>query len=145
MGDNQKWNRSRLYGTSVAFRALDEDVGSCQAAALEAYLNYQHDDGGWGCFGHSTPVETAFAVLALKRIGAHMGMDTSCTEALRSAHNYLRQASCIGNVCTHRMWISKDLFSARRIDRATILCARLALSVPSRVGTQMSATALTAL
>ena len=133
---SEKWNRSRLYGTSVALRALDGGVGSCQAAALEAYLNYQHDDGGWGCFGNSTPVETAFAVLALKRIGAHMGTDTPCTEVLRSAHNYLRQASSMGNVCTHRMWISKDLFSARRIDRATILCARLALSVPSRVWTR---------
>ena len=63
---SDKWNRSRLYGTCVALSALDADTYKNKSFAAEAFLRYQHNDGGWGCFGQSTLVETAFGVLALR-------------------------------------------------------------------------------
>lgn len=134
---SEKWNRSRLYGTAVALRALERGSDCNKVAALEGYLQYQREDGGWGCFGCSTPVESALAVLAIQRLGSELGAEAQCLPMAQSAHRYLRQASSASVIRSHPMWISKDLFSATRIDHATILCALLAMSVPARTITRV--------
>jgi hypothetical protein len=125
---SDKWNRSRLYGTCVALSALDES-DDAKSAAAEAFLRYQHTDGGWGCFGKSTLVETAFGVLALRNIALHGSCRAECLEAISAAHRYLRRMYQIRRVVTERMWICKDVYSAIRIDHAAILCALLTSAV----------------
>jgi hypothetical protein len=120
---SEKWNRSRLYGTLIALSALPPGPCPVKAAAARGFLQQQQADGGWGCFGASTPVETAFGILALWRIAQDTGIERDCLEAIVYAHNYLRVHGALQGVGAHRMWISKDLYSARRIDQAVILSA----------------------
>ncbi len=122
---SDKWNRSRLYGTCVALSGLSVDACDTRSAAAEAFLRYQHSDGGWGCFGASTLVETAFGVLALHGIAGDGDNQAECREAIGAAHAYLRRMYQEQRVGTERMWICKDLYSATRIDHAAILCALL--------------------
>jgi hypothetical protein len=140
---SDKWNRSRLYGTCVALSALDGDAYKNKSVAAEAFLRYQHSDGGWGCFGQSTLVETAFGVLALRAIVREGSCGAECLDALSAAHRYLRRMYQVRRVGTERMWICKDLYSATRIDHAAILCALLTSAVvldadtPTRVFTSI--------
>jgi hypothetical protein len=120
---SEKWNRSRLYGTAVALAGLGEGLCRAKQAAASAFLTYQHADGGWGCFGHSTPVETAFGILAMCRIAQEGELPREHLESIVYAHGYLAQADDLPRVGRRRMWISKDLYCARRIDQAVILCA----------------------
>jgi hypothetical protein len=129
---SDKWNRSRLYGTCVALSALGVDAHESRSAAAEAFLRYQHSDGGWGCFGASTLVETAFGVLGLQGIAADGDCRAECRAAIDAAHGYLRRMYQGQRVGTERMWICKDLYSATRIDHAAILCALLVSAPQSR-------------
>jgi hypothetical protein len=120
---SEKWNRSRLYGTAVALAALAPGECSAKDAAARGFLHHQRSDGGWGCFGTSTPGETALGILALSNIARDSGLERECLESIVYAHNYLREHDDLRQVGAQRMWISKDLYSARRIDQAVILCA----------------------
>jgi hypothetical protein len=128
MGD--KWNRSRLYGTWIALAGLGADAGDAQPATAEAFLRYQHDDGGWGCFGRSTLSETAFGLLALSGIATDGGGEgrrrTEITSAIGAAHSFLRRAYNAPRIGEEHMWVCKDLYSARRIDQGAVLAALLA-------------------
>lgn len=122
---SEKWNRSRLYGTSLALAALDSSAVHAKTAAAKAFVVHQHADGGWGCFGQSTLVETAFGILSLCNIVRDGNCKDEYMEAISAGHHYLHRmydVSCIG---TEHMWICKDLYSARRVDQAAILCAML--------------------
>jgi hypothetical protein len=124
---SEKWHRSRLYGTAVALAALPRGPSPTKTAAARGFLQHQRHDGGWGCFGRSTAVETAFGILALCNIARDSGLERECLEAIVYAHGHLRQydSEHAGRheVGAQRMWISKDLYCARRIDQAVILCA----------------------
>lgn len=125
-----KWNRSRLYGTWIALAALKDDASVTNSAA-QAFLDYQHADGGWGCFGRSTVIETAFGVLALCNIAQKSECEAECIGAISAAHSYLHRRYNACQIGAEQMWICKDLYSARRIDHAAILCALL-VSAPIR-------------
>ena len=126
---SEKWNRSRLYGTSLAVAALDADSPAIMAAT-EAFLRYQHADGGWGCFGESTPVETAFSVLALCSIAQRTDVELECIEAISAARRYLRRMYNLRQAGSDLLWICKDLYSAKRVDQGAVLCALLASVAP---------------
>ena len=128
---SEKWNRSRLYGTSLAVAALDPD-SPATAAATNAFLRYQHADGGWGCFGESTPVETAFGVLALCSVAQRTDVEFECIEAISAARRYLRRTYNLRRTGSDLLWICKDLYSARRVDQGAVLCALLAAVVPEQ-------------
>jgi hypothetical protein len=132
---SEKWNRSRLYGTAVALAALPPGPSATKAAAARGFFKHQHRDGGWGCFGRSTAVETAFGILGLCSIARDSGLERECLEAIVWAHGHLRQydSEHAGRheVGAQRLWISKDLYCARRIDQAVILCA---LAAPYLLG-----------
>jgi len=125
-----KWNRSRLYGTWIALIGLPDDTEAVRSAA-RAFFAYQHADGGWGCFGRSTTVETAFGVLSLCHIAERSGYERECAEAITAGHRYLRRSYSGRRVGSDHMWICKDLYSARRIDHAAILSALIAPSLPA--------------
>lgn len=124
---SEKWNRSPLYGTLLALSALGKSAGAAKIKSAEAFLHKQQGNGGWGCFGHATAVETAYAVLALCRIvrdiGDESGWERECVEAIARGQQYLHELDRRRAVEKERLWISKDLYSARRVDQATILCA----------------------
>ncbi len=122
---SEKWNRSRLYGTAVAIAGLADGPCATKTAAAHTFLQRQHEDGGWGCFGHSTAVETAFGILALCRIAQSSGYPREVSQALGAAQQYLRSHDNIHQSSAQHMWISKDLYCARRIDQAVILSAML--------------------
>jgi squalene cyclase len=127
---SEKWNRSRLYGTMLALSALsgveEQAAADARAKAAAAFLRYQRADGGWGCFESATPVETALGLLALFQIAKNEAQAGAYLPAIEGAHAYLRRhynPRTVGDPC---MWISKDLYSARRVDHAAVLCALLA-------------------
>lgn len=122
---SDKWGSSRLYGTCIALAALDEGACATKTAAAHAFIKYQHEDGGWGCSGRSTLVETAFGVLGLSKIMQESGCEAECMIAMNAANRYLRHMYNKRKIGTEHTWICKDLFSARRIDHAAILCALL--------------------
>ena len=124
-----------MYGTYVALAALDESATYAKVAATEAFLRYQHSDGGWGCFGQSTLVETAFGVLALRSIAADTGScgERACREALAAAHRYLCKMYNPHRIGTEYIWLTKDLGSVRHIDHALVLCALLVSANPAPV------------
>ena len=128
---SEKWNRSRLYGTSLAVAALDADSPDIKSAH-DAFLRYQHADGGWGCFGVSTPVETAYAVLALCSIAQRTDVELECIEAIVAARSYLRRTYNTRSFGRDLLWICKDLYSAKRVDQGAVLCALLASVTPAR-------------
>ena len=128
---SEKWNRSRLYGTSLAVAALDADSPDIKTA-LTAFLRYQHADGGWGCFDESTPVETAFAVLALCSIAQRTDVEIECIEAIAAARSYLRRTYNMRRIGRDLLWICKDLYSAKRVDQGAVLCALLASITPAK-------------
>jgi hypothetical protein len=122
---SDKWNRSKLYGTCVALAALDDHADAEKSAAAEALLRDQHADGGWGFFGQSTLVETAYGVLALCRIALDSGCYAECVSAIGAAREYLHRMYNVHRIGSEHVWVCKDLFSARRIDHAAVLCAML--------------------
>jgi hypothetical protein len=121
-----KWNRSRLFGTCIALAAVASEESRATTAAVQAFLNYQQPDGGWGCFGRSSLMETAYGILALCHVAATSGCETEYIEAIGAAHSYLHRLYNAPRLEAERMWICKDLYSARRVDQAAILCALLA-------------------
>ena len=142
---SDKWSASRLYGTYVALAALDESARYAKVAAAEAFLRYQHSDGGWGCFGQSTLVETAFGVFALRSIAAETGSSgaRACSEALAAAQRYLRKMYNPRRIGTEYIWLTKDLGSVRHIDHALVLCALLVSANPAPAMNQIADAAQT--
>ncbi len=134
---SDKWNSSRLYGTSVAIAALGEGVRPSKVAAAEAFLRYQHGDGGWGCSGSSTLVETALGLLALRKVAPFSGFEVECRDALCHAHQHLCSAYKTDAVGREHIWICKELFSARRIDHAIVLSALIASSFHTPTSTSI--------
>lgn len=132
-----KWNRSRLYGSWIALAGLGEAAGEARPTAAQAYLRNQHADGGWGCFGRSTLSETAFGLLALAGIVEGCGCEDECRKAIDAAHHYLRQGYNVHRIGEERMWICKDLYSARRIDQGAILAALLAPYLRPELGPRL--------
>jgi hypothetical protein len=124
--NSEKWNRSCLYGTHVALTSLAGFPSSAKRAAARAYLDHQNADGGWGSTQQSTLVETAYGLLALCRIAADSEDASGCRRAIAAAHEYLRRNEAERGSYEPRFWISKDLFGARRVERAIVLSALLA-------------------
>ncbi len=143
---SEKWNRSRLYGTMLALAALsgveEEAAAEARTKAVAAFLRYQRADGGWGCFDSATPVETALGLLSLYQIARCEPNSWSFLHAVEGANDYLRRHYNPRTVGDPYMWISKDLYSARRVDHAAILCALLAplSSDPLKEGAARSST-----
>ncbi|MFN8468177.1 MAG: prenyltransferase/squalene oxidase repeat-containing protein [Caldilineaceae bacterium] len=123
---SDKWNCSRVYGTSIALTALDESAKRAKEAAISAFLEYQRADGGWGCFGKSTMVETALGVLALCNTAVDSDCAPACTQAINAAHRLLHRKYNNHHIGIEQLWICKDLYSAKRVDHAIILSALLA-------------------
>src|SRR6185295_19623339 len=66
-----KWNSSWLYATShVILALLTAGHYAPLYGAIRGLRGHQHPDGGWGR-AHSTPIETAYVILALHQLQLH--------------------------------------------------------------------------
>lgn len=79
--------RNDLYTTARAIEALSRAAADDSRRAIlkgvRALRDLQHEDGGWGIAGSSTPAETAWVVQALQRVpGLYK-------QAISRARNYL--------------------------------------------------------
>ena len=126
-----KWHSSWLYTTLEVILAFDQ-VGHYEViqSAVEALLDYQHEDSGWGMNSKSTTTETAYSVLALYKLWRIGLLDENALNALRQGYQWLvseYRPFQRGN--EHKLWIGKELYKPYRIDRAFELSAMLAMAL----------------
>ncbi len=122
-----KWNISPWYSTCVALAAL-KDINPCPARnrALAAILSGQHDDGGWGVGSRTTPIDTAYSLLALHVLASDLVLPDAAHQAISQARDYLLFELQHPSPKRALRWISKDLFSPPRVDSVYVLSALLA-------------------
>lgn len=125
-----KWNQSWLYITWRAMAALSS-VGQHEPArrAVRAILVHQHSDGGWG-MGAPNAEETAYAVLALRSVGAEIGGYDGLDEALARGDRWLRAHYRPFAASMVNCWLGKEPYRPMRIARAIELCAMLSGVLP---------------
>jgi hypothetical protein len=122
-----KWQTSWLYVTTHVMHAIPE--AAAMRTSIQTLLRHQKEDGGWGAGNHSTPVETAFAVLVLLGLRDKGVEEAGIRTALAQANRYLRQVYRPFVPNREPMWIAKALYCPFRMDRAFELSAMLALAL----------------
>jgi halimadienyl-diphosphate synthase len=121
-----KWQCSWLYTTLHCFLAAMQQ-GAVDAAqnALAAFLRHQHEDGSWG-EAAPTPVETAYALLALQTASRTSRASTAISQSRQRGFAYLQEQYQPGRPFHDKLWLTKDEYNPRQIDRAFVLCSLLA-------------------
>jgi hypothetical protein len=125
-----KWHSSWLYPTSQVVTALAHaGVVEPLRRALDAVVNHQREDGGWGIEGRSTAVETSYAVHVLHTV-RRLGIERGTTErALAGAARWLLADGHAAPANDVMLWIGKELYCPHRVDQAFVLSAMLRLSL----------------
>ena len=124
--DSDKWNMSRFYGTSIALMALrGASYTAPQQRCQRTLIATQRRGGAWGSSAKPTCVETAFAVLGLYSLARDNLLDSGAWNALWRGQQMLL-AQWETGVPDNRVWVCKELYSPRRVDRAYVLTAILA-------------------
>lgn len=85
-------------------------------------LLYQHEDGGWGTRG-STSEETAYAVLALRALGADRA--PAADQALLRGERWMRVNYRPFFVSPVTCWIGKETYQPTRLARVIELAATI--------------------
>ena len=127
---SDKWHSSWLYTTLDAVITLIQ-LGEFQAvqAASRAILVHQNDDGGWGSTKKSTITETAYGLLALYVLWQEGLLNEGDLNALRYGYRWLlSKQSSKSMYDEERLWIGKEAYRARRVDRSYVLATLLAIS-----------------
>jgi hypothetical protein len=131
-----KWHTSWRYATTEVVHSLnilserDSCYRYCEAVdrAMDGLIHDQREDGGWGMV-MSTPAETAFVVLALKRTAQRNTVRTDYLDALKRGTNWLKMNYAAGFKDQDAFWLGKELYSAYRVNRVYVLSAILASTV----------------
>jgi len=119
-----KWNRSWLYTTAVVLHAFaDVEESAPVDNALRALQAYQHQDGGWGSGRESSIQETAYAVLGLYTQRRSRAWNPALETVWRRASDYLLRHYQRPDQAPAPLWIDKELYTPRRVDRAFLLSA----------------------
>lgn len=120
-----KWNGSWLYTTGRVMLALtDTELQAPIARAERALLAYQQVDGGWGTFS-SNPEETAYAVLALRRLQRSGRLSEPGRAALARADRWMLRSYRPFEPSDVTCWLAKEPYRPRRISRTIELAATL--------------------
>jgi squalene cyclase len=124
---HDKWHASWLYATSQVITALAGDQGSdVPDSALDALLQYQHEDGGWGIKRRATAAETSYAVIAVHAL-RHIGhRKVEMERSLRRAAQWLLSNYRPFGLSADNLWIGKELYCPHRIEKIFELSAILA-------------------
>jgi hypothetical protein len=127
-----KWNHAWLYTSlHVVLALLAIGERGPLRAAEEVVLSFQRPDGGWG-EGHSTSIETSYAVLLLVALRRHDALSEQGVQQLGRARHWLLanyRPFVNDSTCT---WIGKESYRPYRVDRIFELCAALALEDATR-------------
>jgi hypothetical protein len=118
LGD--KWHSSLYYITSQSLLALRE-AGQLDAVrtTVRWLLSQEYEEGGWGVDG-PTPLETGYAVLALRPFMDFPGVREAISRALPMLMSSVEQPLHDESVS---YWIGKTLYRPFRVDRMFELCA----------------------
>ena len=114
-----KWHASPYYLSCIAVQTLCDIADSLIVSHIRWLEATQHDDGGWGYYGWSTPEETAYALLAL--LHRNNCSDTVDASAINAAGEYLYQH--INDDKFTSLWIGKCLYTPANVVRAVVLAA----------------------
>ncbi len=121
-----KWQCSWLYTTLHCFlAALQQGAADAAQKALAAFLRHQNADGSWG-EAAPTPVETAYALLALQAASRAGHAQEAIAQSRQRGFAYLQGRHQPGRPFLDRLWLTKDEYNPRQIDRAFVLCSMLA-------------------
>lgn len=118
---HDKWHISPFYATSRLIPILIDWDNEFANQCTETLLEYQQEDGGWGCRGASTAEETSYAVLGLVAAW-HAGILSDVTPLQRAKHFLADRPEP-----TERLWIGKVLYQPIGVVRSAIIAARYAL------------------
>lgn len=121
-----KWQCSWLYTTlHCCLATLHQGAADAAQQALAAILRTQNEDGSWG-EAAPTPVETAYALLALQA-ASRAGLATEAiAQSRQRGFAYLQERYQPGRPFHDKLWLTKDEYHPRQIDRAFVLCSLLA-------------------
>lgn len=113
-----KWHASPFYPLCLSVHALRGLADDMVSAQIRWVLASQREDGGWGFYGHSTPEETAYAMLAL----LYWDADEGRTEPsrIRAGATYLTHHF---NDTLTPLWLGKCLYTPENVVRALIVAA----------------------
>jgi halimadienyl-diphosphate synthase len=123
-----KWHASPYYATSHALVALLKVGGHLALAhrhVVDWCLHTQRDDGSWGFFGHGTPEETAYALMALLHCHRLEPIDP---DVLHRGAGYLVRTYQMDDSTHPEFWIAKCLFAPYDVVRSAILAALILYS-----------------
>lgn len=125
-----KWHASWLYSTSQVMLAL------CRAGAtdvvrpaVDALLQAQHAEGGWGMPSEPSLLETAYAVHALRALRGHGLFRPEVKQALQRASRWMGAQLERVPEQHEMMWTGKELYRPFRLDRVFERSAMLALQL----------------
>ncbi|MCP4130883.1 MAG: hypothetical protein GY754_07860 [bacterium] len=123
--EGDKWQSSWIYTTMHCVLALSEwnKLEAAEKGAV-ALIKNQQKDGGWG-MDNSTPIETAFALIALQDMGRKGFQSTAFKQSREQALTFLLDKYS-SEAFTDMLWLAKDEYSPQNIDRVFILAAILA-------------------
>jgi hypothetical protein len=132
---DDKWNGSWVYTTSQAIIALaGTEHREVILRALDALLEYQHADGGWGTAQESIAEETAYGIFALRAI-LPLGMaDHAIRAALGRAERWMFASYQPNQQHQYATWLGKEQYQPQRIVRLIELAAALpSADLPARI------------
>lgn len=123
---SDKWHSSWLYTTlevTLAFEQLG--YSSENSAALRTLLAAQNGDGGWGDHGHSTRLETSYAVIALATLQKQGLFCEEAKRTLQQGQAWLNRMYQPYTPVDSSVWLGKELYTPYRVDRIYELSALL--------------------
>ncbi len=113
-----KWHASPFYPLLLSVYALPGLADDIVQTHVRWILATQHEDGGWGFFGYSTPEESAYALLALLNWDENGGrIDPS---RIRAGAGYLTEHF---SSSLTPLWLGKCLYTPEYVVRALIVSA----------------------
>ncbi|NJN44340.1 MAG: hypothetical protein HC806_06210 [Anaerolineae bacterium] len=83
-------------------------------SAISNLIRAQNDDGGWSIYPESTASETAYVLLALSIIYEHK---LYLRSFIHRGRNWLLQNRSSSYSRNEELWIGKELYQPRRVDR----------------------------
>ncbi|WP_306334500.1 hypothetical protein [Streptomyces sp. KL118A] len=116
-----KWHSSWIYTTAQVVISLPTTPATRRG--IDALLNAQLPDGGWGTHHRATAGETGYATLALHKAAPRT---PDIAAALEQAGAWLTAWQETSSACSCDLWIGKELYCPTRIDRTVAHAALIA-------------------
>lgn len=132
---SDKWHSSWLYTTlevTLAFEKLG--YAAENKAAIDTILATQNADGGWGAYGHSTRLETSYALIAVAALQKQGLLCENAQHAIQQGHAWLNDRYRPYTRIDSNVWLGKELYAPYRVDRIYELSALLAAPVQEGKG-----------